>query len=498
MRIIPPRLLRAFAIPAFLAWSCLAWSNDSALESLSTPADREAAEFIRHFPVIRIGITPAPGNGHQAYAVSAMKRLRELGFTGHFEVYYKPRVKPKLEYLIPGFRADGPSIQELPAFGGVTLVEWTRPLDDPSLAERPKVALGVMGGDDSAIAPEDLGVDALIRIQPTGWAAGSVALAGQDRKNWRFLDEASELPTYVKKPDLASTRASLEAEMGHSPNLAAKLPGLKALFEHLPGVEMMAAYGLSYMNGPDKLSNALIAIQMARERHPERFKGPVVVPLLSSFDEEEWNAFKKGVARYPKLQNALKIQESSHPRIAKTFASLKQEEILVMPVGAVTQGIWNSLIGLSSLPPTVAGTTGTNFAKSMGRPFLRTVKGEKLFQDSVHLIPEKTVGSVRDANSRLLETGRIIGPIENHFASLATFMADSLDPGSEVSLAFAKAEESRRARTDKVSATLNVAKEHFMKGTPPVSAGTDTAPADAASAYRGGCLRSVLDKLRSL
>ncbi len=194
--------------------------------SVAQAADQDAAAIIQQFSEIRVGITKAPGNGHQACAVMVMKRLRELGFNGYFEVFYDPAVKAKLEFLLPGFKPEGPAVQTLTGLGRLTVVEWkegwlrgsSTGLDAQATAAGKKhMALGIMGGDDLTITPEQLNVDGLIRVQPTGYAAGTIALQGQIPDILKRLGSAEHLLTHVKTIEFSSAKELLQKEMGQTP-----------------------------------------------------------------------------------------------------------------------------------------------------------------------------------------------------------------------------------------------------------------------------------------
>lgn len=449
---LSPQCPRASADP-------VASGQSSPVEVLSESqrADQEAAEFLRRYRIIRIGMTEATGNGHQAYAVTVMKRLRELGFKGRIEIFYSPGVnKKQLEYLLPGFKADGPDYQVLAgALGQVNVVRW----DDSSgnLAAKykyGKVALGVMGGDDKSTKPSELNVDALIRVQPSGWRRDPSIDYKENDKSFGV----GSLPTKVSAPEIKDFDAFLRAQLEHAPTLAAKIPGIRALIGNFGRVDTLAAYGLGF-NGPKRLANLIVAIDLARRKKPEMFKGPVVIPFLSSFNEEEWSIFHKHLEGFAGQKPPLTIQNSSNAKISETIRDLKNEEILLMPVGIVPQDIWNLLIDRSTLPPTVAGTTGTNFARARGRPFINTVSNAKALEKPYagDLKIDELHSAVLDANYK----GHDHPDFQPSLQALSGFILDSLDPSSEVSRRFQHQRNSINALPDKVSAVLANSKKYL-------------------------------------
>lgn len=441
----------------------IALASPAAAEDPVRAADREAAEFIQQFPVIRVGITDAPGNGHQAYAILVMKRLRALGFAGAFEVLYDSRLKSKLEYLLPGFKADGPGVQEFPAPNRITAIAWnfsTASAEDGQIASR-RAPLGIMGGDDIKTSPRQLNVDGLIRVQPRKWwrGGGTVAMHGQENyEEWKALSATEKLPTRVRHAEFSNPAEFLQSEMGHSPKLSSKIPGIQALLENLGKLEVMAAYGLSFHDGPLKLANLIAGIAAAKKINPGRFKGAVVIPMLSSFNEGEWAQFNKELNGVSQGRPELKILPSSDPDIAKTIGALSHGEILLMPVGSVTQDVWNTLVAKSTLPPTVAGASSKEFALARGRPFFVTGAGVGAdFKDDE--LRERAQKAQYGMTHEAARTDPMSA--KRQLLDIASFIADSMDPESQMSLAYADPVNTESHMPDKVSVSLNEARKHF-------------------------------------
>lgn len=478
---------RSIAIALLLSTATSAWGAPIDPPTPAEAADRNAAEFIQQFNVIRVGITKAAGHGHQAYAITVMKRLRELGFTGEFEVYYDPMVKAKLENLILGFKANGPDVQELPAPNRITVIEWRqdpRPYGNQQLSARSsprggrRAALGIMGGDDFQITPAQLNVDALIRVQPTGWRSGTIALDGQNLpEQWKEIDKARYLPSRTKKVEIKNVGEFLQSEMGHSEALRAKIPGLQALLENLNHLEMTSAYGLHNL-GPKKLTNLIASIDAAGKSKPGLFKGPVVIPLLSTFDEGEWRLFNELLDKLPGGRPPLKIQSATAMEIEATVKTLKLGEILLMSVGPVTQEVWNTLLEKSTLPPTVEGVTGRSLGTLRGRPFVAA--------GGVVPIPIADKGT-HDA-ARLAHNGLLNDESLN---DLTNYIVKSMDANSDVSLAFEKAGSAISKAPDKVSVTLSEAKTHFE-----ATLMVDSGPGPGAPPPRTGhCIKDSVDDI---
>ena len=436
------RAIRALFGLAFLAAS--AWAGPN--HGLSVrQANEQATQFLRQFKKVRVGITHAPGNGHQAYAVTVIKRVRELGFTGEIEVYYNSEVEKRLVFLLPGFSEGAKGPQNLP--GNIKAIRWPEDnlLQDISV-------LGLMGGDDRGIRASQLGVKTLVKVQPSGWSPGTVEIYGRGVFG---LEVSGGLPTHVSAERPAIPGEFLEAQMGHSLAHKKKIPGIQALMENWQRFETMAAYGLSFQEGPLKLANLIFAMKAARLRNPDAFRGPLVIPMVSSFNDAEWKEFHNALRKFPTYEKGVQVINSSDQRIVTSLLALGPSEVLVMPIGSVPQDVWNYLFANSSLPPVVSGTTGSNFAKGRGKPYFSATGNNPFLMDNP--VYEK----VDITYSELRQTTAPNADGEPKVGALVDFILDSKDPSSDLSEAFALYTDATDRVPDKVSMSLIEAKSHL-------------------------------------
>jgi hypothetical protein len=324
--------------------------------------------FLNQFPVLRIAITEATGNGHQAAGVYLIKRLRQLQYAGHIELYYAPAVRLKLEYLLPPFRANGPDHQILRDLDVETFL----------LSRYPDTVLplGLMGADKNGgqnLTPEELNVQNLLVIQPSRWG-DSPYLFRPNKNDHRMWQIPAYWPTYVpysRPHDIAELIAS---QMGHSSKLAAKIPALQALLAGREPTNFLAAYGLG-IEGSGKLVTLIRALKLAQERDAALKQKPMVIALLSNLNDKEWADVDERLSHYSEKTQNIQWIDASGPQACAQLAQLQPSDIAVLKVGNVTQDIWNLLMETSPLPPLVAGSNGTNFLFQLGRPFLITAMG---------------------------------------------------------------------------------------------------------------------------
>lgn len=67
--------------------------------AVTVPAGVE--RYLARQAKVRVYISQAPGMGHQIASLNVMKRLRQLGFTGRFEVIFADDNLNKLLILVP-------------------------------------------------------------------------------------------------------------------------------------------------------------------------------------------------------------------------------------------------------------------------------------------------------------------------------------------------------------------------------------------------------------
>lgn len=185
----------------------------------------DISEALAKETIIRVYISPAPGFGHQAATVTVMRRLRHLGFTGHFDVIYSDSVSNKLSTLLPGFDPNQTDWQELHhlKLRAIALSQFQNQRDTQ------RVALGVTGAEDErgSMTPERLNVDSYLRLQPLGW--GSSALITREAPREQTLPGLNGLGfTFEIADDAAALTEHIE-NMRRIPELESKTEGVRSI-----------------------------------------------------------------------------------------------------------------------------------------------------------------------------------------------------------------------------------------------------------------------------
>lgn len=163
---------------------------------------QDPESFLHEQKMIRVYVDSAPGFGHQSAGISVMRRLRELGFDGEFEVIYQQKVAGKIQKIYPSFPE---GIDGQLHYLSVESYEQTVKAHKAS-----KVTLAISGADDGFGAKfrEISLAETYLRLQPLGW--GQSAVYGQDP---RLLESLANLPlANVKSPDLTQLKSSMSSE----------------------------------------------------------------------------------------------------------------------------------------------------------------------------------------------------------------------------------------------------------------------------------------------
>ncbi len=404
-----------------------------------TLSKREAAglaritDFLGSQETIRVFMGEAPGNGHQAASVTVMRRLRELGFAGRFEVVYQPGVRAKLSKLLPGFNPFAGSHQTLDGLGAVLIPSQTF-LRSP----RTRVRLAITGADDyENPGASGMSADYFLVLQPQDWSEEATLQAGDEERI--ELPELTELGYVYRVARPADVPSFVKEEMAHDRALAAKVPGLVKVLSRKDH-HLLPAYGLGF-KGVKKLDRLVKALGLAR---PALGGKGVVIPVISSLDEEEVAKLKARLAE-PRGRRSffgwlartqrrtgggedssgVRVLSERDLELSGALDGLGEGEVLVVLIGPVTQSVFEFLFSQATLPATVAGKNAMNLMRLLGKPFLNTV-GDHPAPEGSSLAPEDAV-LIRDAHDAL--RGRLGSSLED----LAAFLAKSLDPESALS-----------------------------------------------------------------
>jgi hypothetical protein len=403
---------------------------------------------------IRIAVTDAPGNGHQAIGAIIAKRVRQLGFSGRYKFIYDPAVKYKLDLTLPGFDPSGPDVQNVAAFGA-TAVPWDGFLARGYNEVNP---LSIISADHLGANPNLKSV-VTAKINPWGW--GEPTITYWDKRNRKAtipLIQYRDHPVLFPAPRIDDAGKLIEETMNHTLRLREKIGGLHALTAGLDTFEMLPAYGLSAY--PDNVFHLMNGIWLAQRRAPQLFRAGVVVPMFSWLNDMDISNLTWLLAGSPGLAADLRMANIRDAgAVAGELAALRKGQILLLHVGGVAQDVFDYFFSKQTMPGTVVGANGQNFMRVLGLPYINTL-GEN------PLTPSRNLDRKIRNLMRISQSG-----LGNQSAeSLARFLVETKRPNSRVARTMARLRPTSDAE-DKIALVLNeaVALYDRLSGSAPVN-----------------------------
>lgn len=400
---------------------------------------QDPESFLSEQKMIRVYVDSAPGFGHQSAGISVMRRLRELGFDGLFEVIYQQSVSDKIQKIYPSFPE---GIEGQLKYLSVESYEQTIKENTAS-----QVKLAISGADDgfgSRFYEISL-AETYLRLQPLGW--GQSAVFGADPK---LLKQLENLPlANVKSPDWGHIRSLMVADKTMSQDkkeFVIKFAEVSGKHFHFP------VYGVgTQVFAPQRLYFYGKAVKAAAKKiHAEQ---SIIVPVLSPFNAQEMDTmakvFGKAEGFESSIPSELKHQKQMHiltPHQFNELTSLKPGNVYFVFVGSVPQAIYNFFYEQANLPVWVAGKNAMSFALTKGKPYFNTVND--------YYLPEKA--NLSAASIKVLEKAQTaFSQGYDHFSNqssltaVSRFIQEVSSPGTELE-SFFRQIGAKMSATDKV------------------------------------------------
>jgi hypothetical protein len=344
----------------------------SAAETAQSFADVRA--YLHAQPVIRIYITKAPRSGHQAAGVKAMQRLRELGFTGTFEVVYDEEAAAKLKVLIPGFEnaRGGKQTIESPSLGKLALVSVPH---SKELVGSEKASLALSAAFDKGegrFLLSTLNAKSLVFLQPRGWYPGILPrkIYFDDRSETIDLSHLYDMSIPTERSNPAQLLNSINHDLSNQPSLVEKREGLGELVQMTEKADFLPVYAADFQGSPvHRLELLVKAIQRAKEIAPENFSQPVIIPVFSDLEQADRRAISDSM-------HALSAQCSEvsdpHSFAGDSLTGLPRS-VRVVFVGPVSPDIFDGFFSRATLPVLLEGKNLSNHMRNLGQPFINVM-----------------------------------------------------------------------------------------------------------------------------
>ena len=383
--------------------------------------ETQTLQFLNNYPELRIVVKDGTSPVHQAAAIALIKKLRQLGFQNPIELLYGPSLKQRLEFLLPPFSKEGGDPQFIADLKVTAKTLSGRP-------QKP-VDLTILASTLEEDRAENFQSKVLLAMAPPRWGEDpEIHIAGA---LWpttiRNIPDA--YPSRIKYSSPQNIREFLVQQFGHSEELAHKIDGLEALIKRHRSfrIRLLSAHGLDE-RGVDRFVTLLRALLNVDEHVSQ----PIVIGLLSSFSDEEWESIENKLRTHG-LSLRGHVLDLRASDFAKELDQAPDNHFTIVRIGQVTPDVWTLLMNESSLPPTTAGANGPNFLFQRGRPFLVTERSPVFNFDAILDNPEdEDISREFLEGLRELQQALETGDVEN----ITHFYTESLVPSSRVSSGF--------------------------------------------------------------
>ena len=403
-----------------------------------------ALEFIHRLDKIRVYFAAAPGFGHQTATLSIVRRLRDLGYRGALEgIYDVPDNTPqKLGQLLPEFDPTRREDQHLPGLG---LAMRSVP---SFTASRDPVPLALTGGADVTMPfAHSFHADVFLRLGPFDWPhyPDELWLQGRDRPATLYQEGK---PLFIYRPAPEAMNEALLSGLRPENTPPAKAAGLMTLLRRLEEHDVLAAYGLAFL---DKfgLHRLALAVSRSMDERPELYgRRGVVIPLLLEASEKveglkrlvhlpgfDEYAFPQGredaiLSANEGLRRRFKTASIESPGLEATLKGLRKGDILFLETGAVPPSAFEWFFSRSTLPPMVEGKNAVNLARLMGLPFL-PIRHDSMSELLGTARPPEVFGARGDKAFTVAEALAHEGGAYE-FEIIADFISAAMTPGSPI------------------------------------------------------------------
>lgn len=404
---------------------------------------------ISKLPVIRIGITTAPGNGHQSASASVVTRLRKMGYTGKIQVVYDIQSKHKLGYLLPPFDPSGAGHQIYDS-QNIEFMDSDY-FNNCKEIHCSEVKFAIIGADDFYTSHYDMRSEFLLTLQPYNWVEGSrITYSAADYEVYRFpLHALERLNHKFDHMAIDDIESFIKEEMSNLPELASKTDGLLHILSGSEKSELAFIYGHLVKRG--QALRYAAGILRAFQKAPHMFKGNAILPIINSLSDEEKVKLQRSIHQ-SSLASTVDYIEVTDPRLGEKIKQLKPGHLLMVYVGPVTKSVFEYLFQSSTIAPLVEGRNSIGLMSSLGLPYLPSSVIENYQTAFVPQIAKDAVFAV-SLTSRELDSN-----IAEYGPKIADFFIEARHENSLLRNFF-KRQKNKRLKDDKLYAGLEWAEQ---------------------------------------
>ena len=379
-------------------------------------------EYLARQALIRVAVGCGAGMGHQSSAGVIVRGVRELGYAGRIDVVCPiarlDHLRDPLALLFPGFDADGPGEQFLPA-SNLRILGHDR--HNPSADWRP-VDLALIGGDDHHLRPQDVRARNLLSLQVLGWRTPPELKVAFDTHAYRkiVLNGLVDTP-YVR--GLVTNEAAVATEVDQTLLRTGRPFELATFYGH----------GTYFTEGDQILAYAAV---IDHARGPD--EPGVVLPVLNTITPALRRSLEERIAATEQLRGRVTVVSPADAEFRSRLDEVGPGRILVVLNGRVPQATFERLFRASDYPPVVGGRNSMNLMALIGRPYLTSNPREGYHFD----LGDAARADADDAAARSARSASAVisafagGRLDAAVGDLFDFVVAARRPGSAVNALF--------------------------------------------------------------
>lgn len=395
-----------------LATALLIFQTTANVDAADTAA-QSIDDFLQNQTLIRVCLTRGPGFGDQANAANVMNHLRQMGYTGIFEVIYENEVMNAVTTVfnlpknIPAIYDDENNHNRFIELNTYEKMLAANQIDSTNFS----FGMGKVGhACDFKNAHSKTYADFMPYFDSRGLEHDATFIDADDLKEGLLQIDSgkkyyiSPVPTYEQaKSYLHQTPLGKE--------VMAKKPALQSLLDGMESNQfnIMFVYGYTlqlYGNGDlSRASNVLeilAGLRYAQLHGSTDMKKPIIVAVFYDYKKDADDIIKFihsdnwGNAEMPgsvearaavkalKLADVLKVADISDPATIHIIHTLKPDSILLLTIGAMPKTVFDGLythVAPNVLPQVREGAGTFNTLVATGRPSIECANTVHQSQD---------------------------------------------------------------------------------------------------------------------
>ncbi len=365
-----------------LAFLCFLFSiiPDIFAKKLDVNTDQVKQESVQNFlrkqKKFRIFIEFASGNGHQSSNIRLMHRLRELGFSGTFEIILDERFNNslKMDAMLPGFKAAllSKKSTSLDPIGKVEIDTLNNFKNRPFESNPP---INLLGSYDASISREDFRGKDFILLQPMNWLGPRMVIHNDHSIELQDLNQSIQYlgistdRDLSMSPEVLYSKGLKKLKGQRSPLNKNKIENLEWLKAHLNDFQILSTYSMdfteNYISIFEKTIKALQQVAQAKGL-PQK---PILLLSLDNFQDIRFERLK---SLAEKLNINFKSINQQFSNADKGSFKKSQNSVNLIQVGALPSELFHSLLLSSDFPVFIEGQNAKDFMLKRGLPFINT------------------------------------------------------------------------------------------------------------------------------